>query len=300
MVRPSQSPRDQVRRSAPTAEMVEARRLLLDALDALAPLLPAVVLGGGQAADLHLPAGSFPIPLSTRDGDLTVDVRALTRPARIGELLTLAGLEITGGHGHWARATNRLLQYFSRKWPVRIDMMVPDEPWPEAVAGPDPRVGGDASNMPPMVVTLLDDSPLAVPALDASDLRRRTVRVAGTASLLLTKVHKFETRRLRAVARRRPFSTIPTKDILDIVRLLLAPGEDIERDVHRIRLDARGAGVARESLSYLDEHFSRNDGLGTRLAREALEPYGGGDLAVKACLRAARICVGSRYPAARS
>ena len=177
-------------------------------------------------------------------------------------------------------------------------MMVPDEPWPEAVAGPDPRAGGGASNMPPMVITLLDDAPLAVPALDPSDPRRRTVRVAGLASLLLTKVHKFETQRLRAVARRRPFSTIPIKDILDIVRLLIAPGGDVEEDVRRIRLDARGAGIARESLSFLEEHFAQDDGLGARLAREALEPYDGGDLAVEASRRAARICAGSRLPAA--
>ncbi len=274
--------------------MVDARRLLLDAFDALEPLLPAVVLGGGQAVDLQVSAESLPILLSTRDGDLTIDVRALTRPASVGELLSRAGFELMGGPGHWARTTNRLLNYFSRRWPVRIDVMVPEEPWPVAVAGPDPRAAGDAAEMAPMVVTLLDDAPRSVPALDPNDRRRRTVRVAGLASLLLTKLHKFETRRLRAVARGRPFSTIPTKDILDVVRLLVAPGGDIERNVCRIRLDARGAVIARESLSFLGEHFAREDGLGTRLAMEALAPSDRDDLALQACRRAAEICIRSR------
>ena len=279
--------------------MVEARRLLLDALEALAPIAPALVLGGGQAVDLRVPRSALPVLLSTRDADLTLDVVALSRPAPVGALLRRAGLAPAKGTGHWARAGNRLLRYLARGMPIHVDVMVPDEAWPESVAGPDPRPQGDASTMPPMVVTLLDDSPLAVPSLEVpsregGDPRRPTVRVAGTASLLLTKVNKFEARRLRALARGRPFSTIPAKDVLDVVRLLVAGGDDLEHGVLRIRSHPRGARVAAESLAFLGAHFAREDGLGTSLARDALAAHRADSVLRESVRRAAALAAAAR------
>src|SRR5436190_14065368 len=99
MVRPiptSGSPGDGTTSSA---ETVSARRLLLDAADALESMLGAVVLGGGQAIDLRVPRETLPIPLSTQDGDLTIDVDALLCPAPIEDLLLAANLVPTGRHG---------------------------------------------------------------------------------------------------------------------------------------------------------------------------------------------------------
>ncbi|MFO0934799.1 MAG: hypothetical protein U1E39_19105 [Planctomycetota bacterium] len=273
----------------PTAEMIESRRLLLDALAALAPIAPAVVLGGGQAVDLQVPVSTLPVQLSTRDGDLTLDVHALRGPSPVAAMLAGAGLRITGGHGHWARPAGRLRLLFARRWPVRVDVMVPGEPWPVAVAGPDPRDRGDASDMPPMVVTLLDAAPRTVEALDPADPRRPTARVAGLASLLLTKLHKFETRRLRAVARGARAAPIPDKDVLDVVRILLAAPPTLEPDLARIRDDARGAEVARTSLSVLRTCFGAPDRLGGRQAHALLSAHGVPHLAVEACARAARL-----------
>ncbi|MBL9089484.1 MAG: hypothetical protein JNM10_20265, partial [Planctomycetia bacterium] len=258
----------------PTAERIESRRLLLDALAALAPIAPAVVLGGGQAVDLQVPASTLPVQLSTRDGDLTLDVRALTGPSPVGAMLAAAGLRITGGHGHWARAASRLRLFLARRWPVRVDVMVPGGDWPVAVAGPDPRASGDASDMPPMVVTLLDDAPRVVGALDPADPRRPTVRVAGLASLLLTKLHKFETRRLRAEARGARAAPIHDKDVLDVVRIVLAAPPTLATDLARLRDDPRGAAVARTSLSVLRTCFGALDALGGRQAHAVLAAAG--------------------------
>lgn len=273
----------------PTAERIESRRLLLDALAALAPIAPAVVLGGGQAVDLQVPPTTLPVQLSTRDGDLTLDVHALRGPSPVGAMLSAAGLRLTGGHGHWARATSRLRLLFARRWPVRVDVMVPGEVWPVAVAGPDPRDRGDASDMPPMVVTLLDDAPRTVAALDPADPRRPTVRVAGLASLLLTKLHKFETRRLRAEARGARAAPIPDKDVLDVVRILLAAPPALEADLARLRDDPRGAAVARTSLSVLRTCFGAPDQLGGRQAHALLTAHGVPHLAAEACARGAHL-----------
>lgn len=299
MVRPIPATGASGRGTKTSVETVSARRLLLDAADALEPVLAAVVLGGGQAIDVRVPRETLPIPLSTQDSDLTIDVEALTGPAPFEDLLLAADLVPAGRHGHWQRRENRLLQHLTRRRPVRVDVMVPDETWPESTAGLDPRKGGAASLMPPMVLTVLDDSPTSVGALDSSDLRRRTLRVAGAASLLLTKVHKFQTKLLRAIARRRPLSTMSIKDILDVLRLLLAPGDDIESGLDRIRSSPRGRSVLCESLTFLDQHFARPQGLGWLFARETLAPHGGDELALRASRRAAALCDRGRDEVAR-
>jgi hypothetical protein len=153
--------------------------------------------------------------------------------------------------------------------------------------------------MPPMVLTVLDDAPASVASLDPSDLRRRTLRVAGAASLLLTKVHKFHTALLRAVARRRPLSRIPTKDVLDVLRLLIAPGDDVERGLERIRSSPRGSGVLREALGYLDRHFAHPEGLGWLLARDVLDSRGD-EWLQRASRRAAALCDRGRDDVARA
>ncbi|HET6497735.1 MAG TPA: hypothetical protein VFH17_01590 [Coriobacteriia bacterium] len=56
---------------------VEARRALLDALDALGPQAAAIVLVGAQAIYLHAGDAQLAVAVQTRDGDLAVDPRGL-------------------------------------------------------------------------------------------------------------------------------------------------------------------------------------------------------------------------------
>jgi hypothetical protein len=271
-------------------ERVEARRLLLDALLALEPIRGAFVLGGGQAIDVRFGAPPFPLaPSRWWDGDLTMDAPAFDGSASPAERLRSAGLRLRGGPGHWARAEGRLAAFFGHRARVRLDVVLPDEPWPARLAASDPRRDGSASIMRPMVVTLLDAEDRLVGSLDPADDRAVRSRVAGPASLLLTKVHKLETRRKRAIARRRALASIPAKDVLDVVRLLTAADDDLERDVERIRRDPRGRVVARESLSFLRDGFVPRDGVFRRLATDALAAFGALDLVECAARRSARL-----------
>src|SRR4249920_2596028 len=64
-------------REGPSPEYVEARRVLLDALEALGPHRAAVVLAGAQAVYLRTGPSSLAIAEHTTDGDLAVDPRLL-------------------------------------------------------------------------------------------------------------------------------------------------------------------------------------------------------------------------------
>lgn len=273
--------------SAPSRPQVEARRLLLDALVALGPARGAFVLGGGQAIEVRYGAPPFPLPPSPRcDGDLTLDPPSLGAGANPVARLRSAGLRTRGGPGHWVRADGRIAAFLRRRPRVRLDVLVPDEPWPARLGAHDPRIDGSASVMRPMVVTLLDAEERPVAALDPADARSVTARVAGPASLLLTKAHKLETRRLRAVARHRPLTSVPEKDVLDLVWVLVAADAGLERGLASLQADPRGVRVASESTGFLREHFVAPDGAFRRLAEHALAPHGALDLVARAADRA--------------
>ncbi|MGI8427125.1 MAG: hypothetical protein ACR2FO_07725 [Actinomycetota bacterium] len=63
---------------------------------------------------------------------------------------------------------------------------------------------------------MIDHDLIEVPALDASDLRRFPVRVAGPAALVVAKVHKLRDRIDEGKADR-----IADKDAADVYRLML-------------------------------------------------------------------------------
>ena len=72
-------------------EYVMARRVLLDALEALGEHLPSLILVGAQAVYFH--AGDTPInvPIFTTDADIAIDVGLLTSEPEIGGRLRRAG-----------------------------------------------------------------------------------------------------------------------------------------------------------------------------------------------------------------
>lgn len=73
---------------------VEARRALLDALDALEPQRGAVVVAGAQAIYLRAGPGSLPVADYTTDGDLALDPTLLIDTPTLGELMKRAGFDL--------------------------------------------------------------------------------------------------------------------------------------------------------------------------------------------------------------
>ena len=90
---------------------IEARAVLLDALDALAPFREAVILVGAQAVYVHTQAvdSDFAVSPFTFDADLALDPELLIgqpgaiQPPLITEAMQAAGFTLTGQPGIYKR-----------------------------------------------------------------------------------------------------------------------------------------------------------------------------------------------------
>lgn len=87
----------------PDPEYVAARRVLLDALDALGAQRRAVVLVGAQAIYLRVGESDLAVAPHTTDGDLAVDPRALHDEPDLGGALRGAGFRLAITPGSWTR-----------------------------------------------------------------------------------------------------------------------------------------------------------------------------------------------------
>jgi hypothetical protein len=207
---------------------VAARRVLLDALDALGPLRRALVLVGAQAVYCHAGEADLATAPYTTDGDIAVDPSLLDSNPRIEQALGGAGFVADPDLvGAWLTSID--VEGFPRT--VEVDLLVPD-----SVAG----AGRRAARIPPhggrvarkavgLEGALVDKDPHVLTAFEASDERRIEVDVAGPAGLIVAKVHKIYERESTA-------SRLENKDALDIYRLLRAV-ETTELAVRFARLE---------------------------------------------------------------
>lgn len=120
------------------AHYVQARRVLLDALEALGDQHRSVIVAGAQAIYLQAGPGSLPIADFTSDGDLAIDPELLTDEPRLASLLEAKGFDLKelGGApepGIWE--TPAVVNGTEVKIPV--DLIVPAGlPHPAAPAAP--------------------------------------------------------------------------------------------------------------------------------------------------------------------
>ncbi|MCK6575791.1 hypothetical protein L6V77_32445 [Myxococcota bacterium] len=186
-------------------EYVEARRILLDALEALGNHRKAVVLVGAQAIYHRVGAGNLLVAPFTSDGDLALDPEVLDDEPLLAEALRAAGFTLAVKPGTWARSD------------VQIDLMVP-----EALGGPgrrSARLGPHGTEVARkakgLEAAIVDNSVFTLDALDPTDTRAIDVAVAGLGALLVAKLHKLAEREATP-ARWSP------KDGLDVLRILQA------------------------------------------------------------------------------
>lgn len=83
------------------AEYVLARRVLLDALDALGPHRDAVVLVGAQAVYLHTSDGDLAVAPTTTDADIVLSPDRLRDEPLLDEALRGAGFVPGVDPGMW-------------------------------------------------------------------------------------------------------------------------------------------------------------------------------------------------------
>lgn len=193
---------------------VLARHVLLDALEALGPHREACVLVGAQAIYLRVGEADLAVAPFTTDGDLVVDPRRLADVPPIERGMTAAGFALRGGAsvGIWmtrrATSTNPDVE-------VEVDLLVPEAVSPAPgrraarLAGHEPHA---ARSVRGLEGALFDADVMRVTGFQGSSARGFDIRVAGPATLLVSKLHKISD---RAGSQR-----ATDKDAYDVLRLL--------------------------------------------------------------------------------
>jgi hypothetical protein len=198
----------------PAYEYIEARRTLLDALDALESHRDSLVLIGAQAVYLHTGSTGLSVPPMTTDADLALNTDLLADDPEIATLLHAAGFENKQQPGHWENPQG-----------IALDLMVAPHQSNRASAtaraadlGPHSKTVARIG--PGLAPALTDNKLQVIRALDSSDSRTHEIRVAGPAALLIAKTIKIGDR--LDDASRRALKRIVDKDALDVLRLLQA------------------------------------------------------------------------------
>jgi hypothetical protein len=234
-------------------EYVEARRILLDALEALGSHRKAVVLVGARAIYQRIGEGELQVAPFTSDGDLALNPGLLDDEPLLAEALQAAGFALAVKPETWARHE------------VQIDLLVPS-----SLGGAgrrSARLGPHGTEVARkakgLEAAMIDNSVVTLTALDPADTRTIEVAVAGLGALLVAKIHKLAERELE-LGRWSP------KDGLDVLRILQSADLRV--------LGAILAGLERHTLAgpittearpYLRRLFGTRDAHGVAMAVRA-------------------------------
>jgi hypothetical protein len=247
---------------------VVARRVLLDALHALADQRGAITIVGAQAIDLRSVEVNLAVASYTSDADLGIDPDLLGGHPLLEAAMEHAGFSRTDPNqpGTWTRPerVGRTVQN------IAVDLLVP-----ESLSGggrrsvdipPHDRMA--ARRVPGLEAVVIDADFMAVSSLEPQiDARTIQARVAGVAALLVAKAYKIHQRANEPDQRR-----LTNKDAGDVLRLMMnTDPADITDRLDTLLADARTAEVTRRGLGYLRELFSAPRTLGTNMAVDALE-----------------------------
>ena len=242
---------------------VRARTALLDAADALAEQLDALVLVGAQAIYLHAGRADFATAEYTTDADLCVAPAVLSDAPLLAGLLEARGF-LPGEHpGAWLSPDG-----------IPVDLMVP-----EALAGPGtrgarlgPHGKRAARRAKGLEGALVDRKRMTIPSLDPGTGRSITMLVAGPAALLVAKVHKIAER--IGVADR-----VSDKDALDVLRLLQATKTaTLVAGLAQLADDELSRAATAEAVSQLAPLFGHPQAPGIGMAVRAARPNAEADV----------------------
>jgi hypothetical protein len=241
---------------APDRVLVDARRALLDALDALSGHLDHIVLVGAQAIYLHTDEVTLGVALFTKDADLAL-VPPLGAEPDIEKAMREAGFRHGDQPGIWIDETGQ------------VDLLVP-----QGLAPPggrrDARLTGHGKGTARKVLGLeaaaVDHAFREVAALDPADRRSVRMRVASPAALLVAKLYKLGERQ-----EERRSDRLDDKDAFDVYRLLQLPTAEVGRGMKTILADERSALVGEASIGFLRGLFAAHDALGCVMAGRYVE-----------------------------
>jgi hypothetical protein len=252
-------------------EYVAARKVLLDALVALADHGSAVIVAGAQAVYLRSGPGSAGIAPYTTDGDLAIDPSLLVNEPALEAAMGGAGFRLRAPAlgstepGIWD--TFELVDGTEVR--VSVDLIVP-----RGVGTPNrrgarlgpPHGKRAARQLHGLEAVLIDHGPMTIKALDPEDARAIVAEVAGPAALLVAKAHKLHDRTEAARAHR-----LKDKDAADVYRLMqTSRAGDVGATLAALRTNPVAGEATRAALTYLRELFARRGSVGTQMAVRAL------------------------------
>ena len=245
---------------------VVTRRVLLDALEALAEHRKAIVLVGGQA--VHIRTARTPLVSSayTSDADLSLDPAQVLDQPLLQEAMKAAGFEMLGQPGAWTRQES----IHGALHRVAVDLMVPDKltsnPGSQKRGVPiDPHFTNAARRTPGLEAAMFDFDELLVPSLEPhADQREIVVQVAGPAALLIAKAFKIRDR----LADPRP-GREADKDAADVVRIMTVAG-DVRSTFDELAKNTQISEVVEEARELLVEQFGFTRAPGVTMAVNAL------------------------------
>lgn len=241
---------------------VLARRVLLNALDALGDHKHSVVLVGAQAIYVRVGDGDIAaVAPFTTDGDLVVDPRLLKEIPPL-EKAMLGASFIKKDIGIWlAREKTK----DNVNVDVTVDLLAPEALSPgtgSRNAGLIGHEAGAARKTPGLECALVDFDVVNLKALEAIDARTHDLRVGGPAALLVSKTKK--------IADRTGTKRLKDKDALDVLRLLRGTQTADVAARYRVLLnDAVSKDLAEEALGLLKNQFSERASTGVEMAVRA-------------------------------
>jgi hypothetical protein len=248
---------------------VAARKVLLDALTALAPHDKAIIVAGAQAIYLHTGANDIGVAPYTTDGDLALDPTLLGDEPELEATMRRAGFDLLPADrrqpGIWVATT----QVAGETRIVPVDLIVP-----EAVAVghgrrsvPIPPHGQMATRWAVgLEAALVDHSTMTITALDPADTRSVTVEVAGLAAMLVAKTHKISDR----LADKKP-DRLSDKDASDVYRIMQhARPTDLGTTLRELRSHPMAGNVTANALELMRDLFGTRRGDAIVMAQRSL------------------------------
>jgi len=243
----------------PDDEYVSARKVLLDALEALEGHRDSVILVGSQAIYLNIGEDDIPVAPTTSDGDVVLDARELSDEPEIRAVMEAAGF----------RSTGNVVGTWIGEHEVQIDLLVPAVLSPEGRRGA--RLGAHGKKVARkargLEATLVDNQTREIRALAKDDERSFQIKVAGAGGLLVAKLHKLWDRR-------EDETRVSNKDALDVLRLLRASdARELAITIKTLADDPVSGEVTREAVELLRTLFDDRTALGPELAAAATREF---------------------------
>lgn len=241
----------------PDPMYVRARNALLDAADALAEQLDAVVLVGAQAIYLHTGDADFAVAEYTTDADFCVAPADLGDRPLLSESLEAHGFSLREHPGAWMSPDG-----------IPVDLMVP-----AALAGAGsrgarlgPHGKRAARRAKGLEGALVHRERIRIASLQPGEGRTVAMLVAGPAALLVAKVHKIAERTGAG-------DRASDKDALDVLRLLQAiDTASLAEGLAQLKNHEISAGVTTEAVSQLAPLFGTPESAGVAMATRAARP----------------------------